>query len=309
MSRCNGTLLIGLLFCLWGCDDGNARPAVKTAERRVDLPAVRDRQLNLSVLIDLSNRIDPQRHPEQVDRDIATIGDLAQVFRNNVDAYGAFKANARLRVYFHPEPKDPQMAVVARQLTAECKAGNSPEHARNNKLVYQRVEDNFRNGLREIYALANRSGSYPGSNIWRFMKDEAKVKCVEPPGTYRNILVILTDGYLFYENEKHRTGNLYSYIERNYDHFKKFRNTALLHSVFEQEQYGLEPTGADLSDLEVLVVGIAPEEKYPQDFDIIRKYWSQWFSDMGIRHFDFIKTGQPVYTTKILGDFLQHKAL
>lgn len=295
-------LMIGA-GCTGNAEKSDSKPEVKA----VDLPTIKDKQLNISVLVDLSNRIDTKLHPEQASRDIAIVQNLAQVFKNNVDAFGAFKADSKLRIYFHPEPQDPQMATIAKELTANCEAGTRPENARHNKQIYMTVDSNFKNGLQQIYTLANNKSVYPGSNIWRFMKDEAQNKCIEDTNTFRNILVILTDGYLYYKNEMSQNKNRYTYIERNFPHFNKFRNTTLLNTEFDKDDYGLQPIGKKLNGLEVLIMGIAPDETYPQDYDIIQKYWSKWFDEMGIQHAVLVKSQQPVYSVKSINDFLLNR--
>lgn len=308
MNVRNGWCFIFLIWIIGGCSSNaekGSKSSTPTDVKTVELPTIKDKQLNISVLVDLSNRIDAKLHPEQTERDIAIVQNLTQVFKNNIDAFGAFKADGKLRVYFHPEPDDPQMAGIAKELTANCEAGTRPENAKHNKQVYLSVDNNFKNGLQQIYSLANKKSEYPGSNIWRFMKDEAQEKCIEDTSKFRNILVILTDGYLYYKNEINQNKNRYTYIERNYPHFNKFRNTALLNSEFDKGDYGLEPIGKKLPGLEVLVMGIAPDEAHPQDYDIIEKYWNKWFSEMGVQHAVLVKSQQPVYATKSISDFLK----
>lgn len=272
----------------------------------INVPAEKLKQLNINILIDLSNRIDPNvnsKQPAQKDRDIQIIKTLCKAFKNNVDAFNAFKAQAKIRVFFDPEPNDPQVASIAQNLTASCNAGNSAETARRNKMIYKTVDSNFSDGLNRIYDLAITKKDYPGSNIFRFMKDDVK-RCIEEPSTFRNVLVILTDGYIYSKNERYHEGNRYSYIERNFDHFNRFRNRELLKSQFDNKDYGLIKVNDDLGNLEVLVLEVSPPESYPVDYDILKKYWSKWLMEMGVKKFDVVKTDQPVYTQTRIRDFL-----
>jgi hypothetical protein len=309
MSVLNRLIFLTLIICSSGCMGTSSKEAASTlTTEAVNLPTIRNKHLNISVLLDLSNRIDGVKYPQQRERDSALIQDLVQVFKNNVEAFGSFKSNARLRVYFHPEPQNPEIALLAKQLTAECKGGNTPAHAKTNKQIYRDVTINFNNSFQKIYSLSNQSGLYPGSNIWRFMKDDAGVKSLDDTSTFRNILVIVTDGYLFYQNELNHVRNRYSYIERNFPHFTRFRNTNLLNTAFDQADYGLLPTGNNLKGLEVIVYGINPETNFPQDYDIIKKYWEKWLREMQVQHYIFIKSQQPVYTTNMLNTFLMKVA-
>ncbi|RYE50384.1 MAG: hypothetical protein EOP48_19865 [Sphingobacteriales bacterium] len=109
---------------------------------------------------------------------------------------------------------------------------------------------------------------------------------------------------MYYENEKYNEKNRYSYIERNFDHFKRFRNRNLLQSDFEQKDYGLIQVNKNLMNLEVLILELAPPTNSPIDYDILKKYWSKWLTEMGVKKFDVLKSEQPVYTQKKISEFL-----
>jgi hypothetical protein len=307
------SLNILTIFCillLFGCGEDPATPKKAHIDQFPTIPAIAEKDLNITVLIDLSDRINSkqdERHPVQADRDISIINILSSAIRKNVSAHGSFKSKARFNVYFHPEPADKEIRGIAKNLSAVWVSSNDMATAKQNKITYQALEGNFAKGLGEIYSLAQASGKYPGSDIWRFMKDEAKLKCIEPDSAYRNILVILTDGYLYYENGKQQqpNSNRYNYIERGTKHFARFRDADLLSSEFDKNDFGLMPATAGLEDLEILVLECRPEESWPQDFDIMQKYWCKWFREMGVQHAEIYKSQQPAYHEKIITGFLQ----
>ncbi|HEV7330444.1 MAG TPA: hypothetical protein VGN63_05335 [Flavisolibacter sp.] len=300
---------IGLLILASSCghvDAETVKDKPKKGEERIGVPTEKKKHLNINVLLDLSDRINPNINPKfpgQKERDIAVVKTLCQAFKNNVDAFNAFKAEAKMNVFFHPEPNNAEVADIANKLNVACQAGTSASAAKRNKQIYQTLDGNFSSGLNQIYDLAIQSENYPGSNIFRFMKDEVK-RCVESPSVYRNVLVILTDGYVYYENEKYQEANRYSYIERNFDHFKRFRDRKLLQSDFEKKDYGLIKVNDNLKDLEVLVLELSPPTNSPVDYDILKKYWAKWLTEMGVKKFDVLKTEQPVYTQKKISEFL-----
>jgi hypothetical protein len=296
-----------------GCGEDSITQKKANGDPFPTIPAIADKDLNITVLIDLSDRINSkqdERHPVQADRDISIINILSSAIRKNVSAHGSFKSKARFNVYFHPEPADKEIRGIAKNLSAVWVSSNDMATAKQNKITYQALEGNFAKGLGEIYSLAQASGKYPGSDIWRFMKDEAKLKCIEPVSSYRNILVILTDGYLYYENGKQQqpNSNRYNYIERGTKHFSRFRNADLLSSEFDKNDFGLMPATAGLEDLEVLVLECRPEESWPQDFDIMQKYWCKWFREMGVRHGEIYKSQQPAYHEKMIAGFLKKRS-
>lgn len=272
----------------------------------VTIATEKKKHLNINILLDLSDRIDSKVNPKQPDqkqRDISAIMVLCQAFKNNVNVFNAFKAQAKIKVFFYPEPNDAEISRIAKDLNVSCEAGNSTEVAKKNKLLYQNLDTRFSGGLNKIYDLATKSGNYPGSNIFRFMKDQVNT-CIEDTSQFRNILVIFTDGYIYDQNEKYRQANRYSYIEKSFDHFRRFRKHELLANQFELQNYGLIKANDGLSAIEVLVLELSPPQENPVDIDILKKYWNKWLTEMGVVKSALHPTGQPVYTEKHIDDFL-----
>jgi hypothetical protein len=304
-------LIIALsLVAFIGCGEEDTRPTTAKKDPFPLISATAGKDLNVSILIDLSDRINSktdERQPQQAERDINIINIVSNAMKKNVSAHGSFKSKARYNVYFHPEPQDKKIREIASKLSVNWVSSNDMQQAKHNKIIYQQLEDNFANGLKDIYTMADESSSYPGSDIWRFMKDEARIKCIEPDTGYRNILIILTDGYMYYKEGRQQlpNSNRFNYIERGTEHFARFRDPNKLTSDFDRLNYGLIPANTNLKDLEVLVLECRPVEAYPQDFDIMQKYWCKWFREMGIKHGEIYKSQQPAYHEKIIAGFLQ----
>ncbi len=272
----------------------------------IEVPSVGKKHLNINVLLDLSDRIDPKvnpKEPSQKQRDISAIMVLCQALKNNINAFNAFKTRAKMNVFFYPEPSDEEISKIAKDLNVSCEAGNLPDVAKRNKLLYQNIDNRFTIGLSRIYDLATTSGKYPGSNIFRFMKDEVS-SCIEDTSLFRNILVIFTDGYIYEQNEKYRQKNRYSYIEKSFEHFNRFRNRTIMATEFEQKDYGLIKVNDKLKTIEILVLELSPPLNSPVDIDILNKYWYKWLREMGVGKLALFPTGQPIYTEKRIIDFL-----
>jgi hypothetical protein len=296
---------------LLACASCGEQPAgTDPRSKKDEFPLIKsgkEKHLNISVLIDLSDRINSgidERQPKQAERDINVINILSSAIKKNVSAYGSFQAKARYNIYFHPEPSDKNIRDIASKLSVNWVGSNDMSQARENKVRYQQLEGNFAKGLKDIYSISDNASAYPGSDIWRFMKDEAKIKCIEPDTNYRNILVILTDGYLYYKEGKVKNNNRYNYIERGTEQFARFRDPEKLNTEFDAKNYGLIPATTNLNNLEILVLECRPEEAYPQDFDIMQKYWCKWFREMGVKHAEFYKSQQPAYHEKMIAGFL-----
>jgi hypothetical protein len=305
--------LLSVMLMLVSCGDTD-KPAEETEQKppvlitnatSVIIPND-PRHLNISILIDLSNRIDPAvdpKQPDQFERDLSIVRHFGNMFKQDVTRHTTFQTNASLKVYFHPEPNDPVISHAAQQLVAECRSGNQAEVARVNRMTYQSLDSNLMHGMRSIYDKARLSKYYPGSNIWRFMKDEATFKCIRDTSKFRNILVILTDGYMYYQNELHKEGNRFSYIERNMPHVARFRKSSNVEQDLEKDDFGFLGFNHQLPGLEVLVMEMSPLVDFPQDFDIMKAYWSKWLRELGIKKFGLFKSEQPAHIPSILNQY------
>jgi len=306
------TFVVIITGCFYSCRDQEEGKTTASEMKESIVPVLRrdEKNLNINILIDLSNRIDPAKNklqPKQQERDKAVVEYFVKRFKENVANKGAFSAMTKLRVFFHPEPADSSITNAAKMLDVSCDAGNSVGTAKRNKELCRTVEQNFSSAITTVYQLAEKQHDYPGSDIWRFMKDEVRRQCIEDSREFRNILVILTDGYMYYKFDRFNQGNRYSYIERNYEHFTRFRENGLLNNEFDQKDFGFIKANDGLHELEVIVMEVSPDDSYPMDYDIIKRYWEKWLHEMGVKHYAVFKTEQPAYLSKIIGDFLNYR--
>ncbi len=266
-------------------------------------------QLNICILLDLSDRIDTAKYPatpQHYERDIENIKTVTRIFKNKIETKKIFDLQDKLNIYFHPMPKGADIISVASKLKIDLAGKEKDEISK----IYENVENDFYEGSKNLYKLVVKSsgdsGKFPGSNIWRFIKDEVVNKCIEKDSSYRNILIIITDGYMYYSSEMKRDKNRFSYIEKDYDHLKKFRQASSL-SNFDKDDYGFIPVQGNLSNLEILVLEIAPPEKHPEDYDILKKYWEKWFEEMKVKKtngkYYIEKSDLPINTEKSIKNF------
>ncbi len=305
-------LLIPILFLSSCFSNSNETP--KTGEVENDKTAVMkptDRQLNINILWDLSDRIDSQLNPaspQHYERDIEIIKNIASFFKKDMEKRGAYKAKGRMKVFFTPTPDNERINAIAGNLSCDLSAYGGEGANRKKKEVYDSIENRFVKNSNEIYqiALSNNRGKkeWDGSDIWRFFKNDVKQYCVDTSGNYRNILIILTDGYLFHKDSRDRQANRTTYILP--DIIKPLRNNSSWQSVFEKSDYGLIGTRKDLQNLEVLVLEITPSKGHKNDEDIIKAYLGKWFEEMGIATSNYIcqNTDLPEYTRKKVEGFL-----
>jgi hypothetical protein len=63
----------------------------------------------------------------------------------------------------------------------------------------------------------------------------------------------------------------------------------------------------DLSNLEILVLGINPDTKNPYEDEVIKAYWAKWFEAMQVKRYEIHTTELPSNMDKIIKDFINKK--
>ena len=277
-------------------DNGNAR------ETGVPAPPIEKTQLNISILLDLSDRISPSKYPaapEHYQRDLENIKTITEFFRSNMQSLGAYKAKGKIRVFFSPPPTNPEINSIANKLNVDC----SKMDNKGRKEVYDSITDLFTQNLEEIYKQTINTSAWEGSDIWRFFKNDAKDFCIDNDSSYRNILIILTDGYLYHKDSQYNNKNRTSYILSN--NLNPYRKSNWKDFI-EQKDFGIMTERNDLEDLEVLVLEInAENSKYKIDEDIISFLWKKWFEEMNISHSEIYRSDLPANTKKRIENFLK----
>lgn len=304
-------------LCSCGSDNGTEKPErhIKgSQEVKTGSVNTGGRELNVNILWDLSDRIDVSTNaasPQHYERDIEVIKTIAEIFRKDMQKKGAYKAKGKFRVFFSPTPQDASINTIAKSLSYNLSAYTGQDANKRKKQVYDSIILQVQTNLHLIYNLvtANSKGKkqWDGSDIWRFFKNDVKEYCVDRDSSYRNILVILTDGYIYHKDSKQTNGNRTSYILP--DVIKVFRNSSKWREFFEKGNYGLITERTDLQNLEILVLEINPSPKYRDDEDIIRSYLGKWFREMGVKegNYNLYNSDLPEYTRTKIEDFFKHQ--
>ena len=166
-----------------------------------------EKQINLSVLWDLSDRIDPLTNPavpQHYERDLEIIKTIAGVFKDDMGKKGAYKAKGKIRVFFTPTPDNEKINTIAGNLVYDLSVSKAEGANKKKKEIYDSIQDRFARNSKEIYQLTIETNKdkkqWEGSDIWRFFKNDVKDYCIEPGNSYRNVLIILTDGYIYHRD-------------------------------------------------------------------------------------------------------------
>ncbi|MCD0487160.1 hypothetical protein LPB86_02905 [Pedobacter sp. MC2016-14] len=252
-------------------DGNNSNSAKQPATTRKD-------NLNISILLDLSDRIDPVKHANQgmdfYKRDLGYIEAIVKGFETHLRSKPVRQDNDDIQVYFEPEPLNSEINSLAKKLKFSFTKDNTT------KASILKISKQYNLASNEIYKLAIKNSEYIGSDIWGFFKNKVNDYCIK--SNHRNILFILTDGYVYHRYSKFTEGSRSSYITPEFLKALKL-NTSSFQTVMMRNDYGFVKANDNLSDLEVIVLGVNPAKGNPFEGDVINEYWVKWLKEMGVK--------------------------
>lgn len=245
------------------------------------------KNLNISILIDLSDRIDPEKNAnptmEYFQRDTEYIKAIDKGFLDHIKSKKVIQLDDQMQVFFNPEPSDPQMNDFTKQLKVSFDKNTTKENI-------ALVDKNYSDLPLKIYQSAIEDKKYVGSDIWEFFKNKVKDYCIKD--NHRNILFILTDGYIYHKDSKFSEGRKTSYLTPELIKSLKL-NSSDFKSKIEENGLGFIKANNDLENLEVIVLGINPTKGNPFEGDVIKEYWENWFKEMKIKNYQIKSADLP----------------
>ncbi|KFF15686.1 hypothetical protein [Flavobacterium hydatis] len=254
---------------------------------------------NISILIDLSDRISLKKNPnptmEYYQRDLGYIKSISEAFTKHLKSKRIRQIDDKMQLFFNPEPSDSEINAISKNLRIAIDKNNVSKDFLNS------INSNYASQTSKIYASAIKDNNYVGSDIWSFFDNKVKDQCIE--NGYRNILILLTDGYMFYDGTTIREENLTTYITPELIR-QNGLNTKDWQNKLEEQNFGFIKIDNDLSNLEVLVLGINPKKNAPYEEKVIKAYWSKWLTEMKIKHFEIKNADLPSNMDKIIKDFI-----
>ena len=291
------------IFYVYGSDN---KDEINTLTDKIDFKEINTgKQLNITILLDLSDRIEPTKYPaakpEHFKRDIEIVSHFTEVFKEDMEEKGAFMAKGKMKVIFSPRPNDDEINQIASDLFVDISDKNTK--AKEKKQIFDNVTSNFKRSLERIYSKTIETKKYLGSDIWRFFKNDVVDYAVSDDPNYRNILVILTDGYLFHRSSKGKKGNRSMSLLPKDVQNNGFR-TANWKSKFDKGDYGYITTRDDLKNLDILVLEINPSPQHKDDEDVIKAYLEKWFKEMNVNQFKLYNSDLPQYTKTRINKFI-----
>ncbi|MDV7696573.1 hypothetical protein N6B72_06530 [Chryseobacterium soli] len=271
-----------LIISLVSCCKKTECPPDNKVDSKVD-----SNNINVSILIDLSDRIDPKTNPnptmEYFQRDIEYIKAIEKGFLNHIKTKRIITYNDQMQVFFNPEPSDPKINDFTKELKVSFDQNT-------NKAYFNTVEKKYAELPSNIYQSAIKDGKYVGSDIWEFFRNKIKDYCIKDD--HRNILFILTDGYMYHKDtmfsQDKKTSYLTSKLVKSNNLTKSDFKTAI-----EKNNFGFVKANDNLSNLEVIVLGINPEKGNPFEEAVIKEYWENWFKEMKIKKYQIKSADLP----------------
>lgn len=293
-------LVFLFVFCLiyLSCEEDKKSDKETQNIENVNLET-KNNDLNISILLDLSDRISPIKYPnESMEfylRDAAYIKSVSEAFDFHLRKKKIIQMNDNIQLYFDPEPNNQNINSISNDLKYNISRKNVSLE------LLDQIKSVYATKPLEIYTLAIEDNEYVGSDTWRFFKNKVKDYCIED--NHRNILVILTDGYIYHKDTKMEEGNLTTYITPQ--DIRKFKlDNSKWKETMTNQKFGFLPATENLDNLEILVLGINPNKNNPYEEDVLIKYWKDWFNTMKVKRYE-IKTAElPSNLDKIIKDFI-----
>ena len=274
------------------CGGSNSKKAESSGEITRSGETQSDKPLNISIYLDLSDRLKRELTPSQKDRDLAIVGHIADNFRKQTVGQKILQSKNNIKVFFYPAPNSSDIATLAEDLCIDITKFNGVEKrvvldgdANQGK---PSLKERFNKNLSAIYDKTLEANQWPGCDIWDFFSNKnVDTQCIREG--FRNILIILTDGYLFDEKHKVQDGNAYSYVTPA---TLKNPNASLI----------VKRTG--LENLEVRILEVNPTDINHRDQLV--SVLENWLKGMGVKdeNITVSETSLPTNTQTVIESFL-----
>lgn len=277
-----------LVVCFWGLHSckGCGGPDDEKDSTNMELSEL---PLNITVYIDLSDRIVHPGQPSQIEKDTAMIGHVVNYFveKTKQSENGLQESKNAIKILFYPAPTAGLMVKCADELVLDIP--KIPEGTERLHKV-MKAKETFQKNLEQIYQQAITDGNFIGCDIWGFFSyGKAKQQCVREG--YRNIMFVLTDGYVYHKNNIVQKGDSSRFI---------------LPKVLNNPKAALEVVSqSGLENLEVAIMEIQPED--PKHLPKMKSMLENWLIDMGVKPENIIveETGLPASTRVTVDNILK----
>lgn len=253
----------------------------ETEQDKPEIVNEKDKPWNISIFLDLSDRLTRQLTPSQAERDMTLIRHVTGKVKERIVKQKIIGSKDRIKVFFYPSPNISEITLLSKNL--ELDIGNMPLKEKRSSVI--KFEDEFSASLKQIYNKTLAAKQWVGSDIWGFFNKQIDTYCIKP--THRNILIILTDGYIFHVNNKQKVGDAYSYI---------------LPQTLSVPKSSLIVSRKGLKNLEVMFLEVNPYD--PKTEPKMESVITDWLHAMDVQHSIVAETDIPENTKLYIDNFL-----
>lgn len=248
--------------------------------------------INLILVPDLSLRIaDITNNPAQIENDITLLNSIWENFVSQV----RLKIDSKDRLILDVTDAG-QVGGSFRTLADSLIFDLSKHRNKSNRLYFNSVGNRFSRNISKLYSLASKN---PLGADYHYYFEQRLPKWIKKPTlreNYRNILLIITDGYLEAQDSK-QTG-IWAYTgtfsERTFISNQIRSGTPINDAIALSGLKPISNCATHFPNLEVLVVEVnprtrcSPQEKTDggtvSDFIIMKYQWTEWFKRLGIKN-------------------------
>ncbi|MCX7835686.1 MAG: hypothetical protein N2450_06405 [bacterium] len=244
--------------------------------------------LNLTVLLDLSDRV---LLKDQIQRDKQVLDTLFAIFEEEVRNNLFIKSDDRFSIVIaHQKNKNIELENMNFRIEMD------KFNPQDKKKEFKSKKEQFRPIVNQIYEKAKHSKSkkdYSGADIWSFMKYDYQNYY---HNNYRNVLIILTDGYLYFEPDVKRPAP-----KKNRYYSMNFIQNLRKHNYLEimnKDDIGIQSIERKYPNCNVILLEVNPHtELFIDEEELLLTIWDKWFKEMGAKS-STIVTKQPMYIIK-----------
>lgn len=271
-------VIVMVVFAVIMCTISSCDPPITT----------KPQPLNITMFLDLSDRlVRDNQIPNQMTIDTEIVSHICEYFHKQTNGKQILSSKNKIKVMFYPAPVDPDIANVAKKLNVDMATIQGVEKRK----TLESLSATFKTTLENIYKKTVDAQAWVGCDIWGFFVDKKVDDLCVCKGA-RNIIVILTDGYLYHVDNKINEGEAYSYI--------------LPQTLSNSKSSLLVPDSrksTPLDNLEVLMLEINPYT--PAQGTQMKPILENWFKEMGVKKFKLVETDSNVTNTEtIIDNFL-----
>lgn len=293
-------MAIGLIsLSLFSCsNDTNKKKQQEDVDREVSII-----HFNITVAPDLSNRVNPKYNPRPLS-DTTIIDIIADdIYPRILTSKRKINQKDHFQIDFINKDQINAYNVETRKLDIDfSRFEHQPERIAFIRNDFFSAKQAFKNEFSRCYAEAQQS--HYGSDIWTYLQsglDEGVVKKFNSSDSvtfvgdsqfinkYRNVLILLTDGYI----EAGIFGKGYDLSSKTIDQFRKAflrsgdSDLEAFYKKYPDHQIK-SVVNAKLKDLEILVlelndrtVGLQGATVHPTDAEIMKLFWTDWLERSG----------------------------